>query len=113
MKKNTVLEKSYDFSLMVISLYKKLELDREFVISRQVLRSGTSIGANIEEAQDGYSRAEFKHKLSIALKEARETQYWLRLLKHSKLADVSVDQELEAVAEILRLLTSIVKSIDS
>lgn len=79
--KNIVKEKSFNFSLQIINLYKKLVNEKEYVISKQLLRSATSIGANIEEADARYSKKDFTAKMSIASKEARETKYWLRLLK--------------------------------
>ena len=82
---NKILEMSFDFSLQIIQLYKILIEQKEYVLSKQLLRSGTSIGANIEEAIAAQSRKDFISKLSIASKEARETRYWLRLLDKSKL----------------------------
>jgi four helix bundle protein len=83
-KDNIILDKSYQFALKVIDLNKTLVNEKkEFVLSKQLLRSGTSIGANVNEAIDGQSRADFIHKMSIALKEARETIYWLKLLHDS------------------------------
>ena len=84
MKDNIIQKKSYDFALTIIALYRNLVKGNEFVLSKQLLRSGTSIGANVEEAQAGQSRADFISKMSIASKEARETCYWLRLLRDSK-----------------------------
>jgi four helix bundle protein len=82
MKENTVKDKSFVFALRVIKLAKYLEnKKREFVLSRQVLRSGTAIGALVREAEHAESRADFIHKMSIALKEAHETLYWLELLR--------------------------------
>jgi len=84
MKENLVQCKSYSFALKVVGLYQRLTSSkREFILVKQLLRSGTSIGANVEEAIGGHSRADFAAKLSIAYKEARETSYWLRLLKDS------------------------------
>ncbi|MBR7073226.1 MAG: four helix bundle protein, partial [Eubacterium sp.] len=81
MKKNVVAEKSKLFALRIIRLYRFLQEDKkEFVISKQILRCGTSIGANIAEAIRGESKPDFYHKLNIALKEASETEYWLELL---------------------------------
>jgi four helix bundle protein len=82
----------------------------EYVISRQLLRSGTSIGANVAEATAGQSRRDFLAKMSIASKEARETKYWLQLLDESDLAPVDVSDELRDVEELIRILTSIVKT---
>jgi four helix bundle protein len=84
-KDNIVLNKSFDFALEIIELYKILKSKNEFVISKQLLRSGTSIGANVEEATAAQSKKDFATKMSIASKEARETRYWLRLLNKSKL----------------------------
>ncbi|MFQ5613627.1 MAG: four helix bundle protein, partial [Anaerolineae bacterium] len=81
-----------------------------YVLSKQLLRSGTSIGANVEEAGAAQSRKDFLPKMSIASKEARETRYWLQLLQESGLVDVDVGRELELVDELIRILTSIVKT---
>ena len=83
MAKSIIQTKSFMFALQIIALYKVLQGQREFVISRQLLRSGTSIGANVEEASAAQSRADFLSKMSIASKEARETRYWLLLLEES------------------------------
>jgi four helix bundle protein len=81
MGKHIVREKSFSFALRIVKLYKYLtEEKREYVLSKQVLRSGTSIGALIREAEQGESKADFIHKLAISLKEAKETEYWLELL---------------------------------
>ena len=83
MRENEVKELSFKFALKIIELYKFLQNKKEFVMSKQILRCGTSIGANIEESQAAQSRKDFISKLSIANKEARETKYWLRLLNES------------------------------
>ncbi|MEX1193050.1 MAG: four helix bundle protein [Brumimicrobium sp.] len=83
-KKNVVVEKSFDFALEIISYCEILEDKRKFVIARQLLKSGTSIGANIREAQNAESKADFIHKLKISAKEADETEYWLLLCQESK-----------------------------
>jgi four helix bundle protein len=113
MAESIVAAKSYNFALRIIKLYKHLTQEqREFVLAKQVLRSGTSIGANVEEALGGQSKADFRHKLSIALKEARETSYWLRLLKDSDFikpdAFSSIHGECDEITKILRsiILTS-------
>ncbi|MBC5993959.1 four helix bundle protein [Pontibacter cellulosilyticus] len=113
MAESIVATKSYNFALRIIKLYKHLTQEqREFVLAKQVLRSGTSIGANVEEALGGQSKADFRHKLSIALKEARETSYWLRLLKDSDYvkpdAFKSIHSECDELIKILRsiILTS-------
>jgi four helix bundle protein len=88
-----------------IRLYRDLQDKREYVLSRQLLRSGTSIGANVEEAGGGQTRKDFYAKMCLAAKEARETRYWLRLLQHSELVPVYVGSALNSVDEILRILT--------
>ncbi len=82
---NVVAAKSYAFAIRIVNLYKHLSHDKkEFVISKQMLRSGTAIGALIKEAEHAQSKADFLHKMSIALKEANETEYWLMLLKDTE-----------------------------
>jgi four helix bundle protein len=111
MKESPIREKSYAFALEIIRLSKLLQDRREFVLSRQLLRSGTSIGANVEEAQAGQSRADFASKMSIASKEARESNYWLRLLRDSQLLpETEVSKAISQSTELVRMLTSIVKS---
>lgn len=105
-----VKEKSFRFSLLIIELYKKLTSEKEYVISKQLLRSGTSVGANIEEANAGVSKKDFVNKMSIASKEARETLYWLRLLNESKLVNIEAHKEINNVNELIKMLTSIVKT---
>ena len=111
MKDNIIQQKSFDFALKIIVLYRSLVKGNEYVLSKQLLRSGTSIGANVEEAQAGQSRADFVSKLSIASKEARETNYWLRLLRDSKILDEAEVKSLLSESDaIIKILTSIVKS---
>ncbi len=109
MKENLIKDKSYQFSLKIIYLYKKLITDKkEFVLSKQILRSGTSIGANVEEAVGAQSRNDFVSKLSIAYKEARETHYWIRLLVDSGyLEKTTSEQLLNDCEEILRIIGKI------
>ncbi|ADR21705.1 four helix bundle protein [Marivirga tractuosa] len=109
-KENIILVKSFDFALEVVDLYKKMVAQNEYVLSKQLLRSGTSIGANIEEAMAGFSKKDFTHKMSISSKEARETKYWLRLIKHSQVVQIEVDELLTKNEELIRILTSIVKT---
>jgi four helix bundle protein len=111
MKQNVVQEKSYSFALKAVSAYRRLIETKEFVLSKQMLRAATSVGANVEEALAGQSRADFLSKISVAHKEARETTYWLRLLRDSKLMERTVAEEmLKESDELLRILTSIVKT---
>lgn len=112
-KKNVIKEKSFSFALETIKLYRKMQAEREYILSRQLLRSGTSIGANVEEAIAGASRRDFIAKLVIAQKEARETCYWLKLIQKSELTTVNVDQNLSGAEELVRILTAIVKTSQS
>ncbi|MBN1119049.1 MAG: four helix bundle protein [Bacteroidales bacterium] len=107
---NVILRKSYKFALQVVNLYKLLCNDKkEYVLSKQLLRSGTSIGANINEAMEGVSKADFVNKLSISLKEARETLYWLNLLKDSEYLDLKNFQNAASECdEIIKILKSII-----
>jgi len=107
----TVKEKSFALALSIIKLCRNLESKREFVISRQLMRSGTSIGAQIEEAGAAESRKDFLHKMSIASKEARETNYWLRLLHESEIqTGIDLKPYLQDSVELVGLLTAIVKT---
>lgn len=107
---NPIRKKSFEFALLIIDLYRKLQLRHEYVLSKQLLRSGTSIGANVEEACAGQSRRDFLAKMSIASKEARETKYWLLLISESRLGEVDVTDALQRAEELIRILTSIVKT---
>ena len=108
-KRNIILEKSFDFALSIIEFAEELENQKKFVIAKQILKSGTSIGANIREAQSCESRADFIHKLKISAKEADETEYWLLLCKHSK--SYKYDEKLlPKLDEIQKLLTAIISS---
>lgn len=112
MKNNIIIDKSYGFALRIVKLSQYLVKNKkEFILSKQILRSGTSIGANIEEAIGGQSRKDFLNKMSIAYKEARETDYWLRLLKDSDILSenhfFSIHNDLE---EIIKILTKIQKT---
>jgi len=110
MADSKVREKSFAFALDIIRLYTRLRDSHEYVICRQLLRSGTSIGANIEEATAAQSRKDFASKMCIASKEAHETKYWLRLLDESDLTRIDVTAELRGVEELIRMLTAIVKT---
>ena len=114
MKDNIILDKSFTFAIRVVKLYKHLCNDKkEYVLSKQLLRCGTSIGANINEAQAGQSKADFIAKMSIASKEARESKYWIDLLiktEYLNIKDKHTVSLLNDIKEIVKLLTSIVKS---
>ena len=110
-KENIVRDKSYQFALKIIELVKKFPQRNEgYVIGRQLLRAGTSIGANIEEAIAAFSKQDFIYKMSIALKEARETHYWLRLIRDSNVIPEDVNEVIEEAHELVKILTSIVKT---
>jgi len=110
-KPNIIKDKSYKFALDIINIYKQMINQNEFILSRQLVRSGTSIGANAEEATAAQSRKDFISKMSIASKEARETNYWLRLLRDSKLCDgIDFSDVIKESEEIIAILTSIVKT---
>ena len=110
-KENLIRDKSYKFALEVISLYSMLKEQKEFIISKQLLRSGTSIGANVEEALAAQSKKDFISKMSIASKEARETNYWLRLLRDSGISKgIDFSDIIDKSQEMIRILTSIVKT---
>ena len=109
---NVIEDKSFHFAIRIVNLYKYLcRAEREYVLSKQVLRSGTSIGANVAEAQQAQSRADFVAKLSIALKETSETKYWLRLLKATGYLNGNESQSIYAdCIELEKILVSILKS---
>ena len=112
MKENVVKEKSFAFALRMVNLSKYLQGEKkEFVLSKQALRSGTAIGALVREAEHAESKADFIHKMSIALKEANETLYWLELLH---LSDYIDHQSFESIRinneELVKLLVAIVKT---
>lgn len=110
---NSVIEnKSFQFAVRIVNLYKHLTTEKkEYVLSKQLLKSGTSIGANVSEAEHGQSRADFYSKLSISLKEAHETHYWIKLLYETKFLSEKEFNSLETdIKEIIFLLTSICKT---
>lgn len=113
MKKNVIKEKSYDFALKIVQLSQNLNQSKQFVLSRQILKSGTSIGANVEEGIGGQSKKDFRAKFFIAYKEARETHYWLRLLRDSKLIDIKkADLLIQDCHELKSILASILVTLN-
>ena len=110
MKESIIKQKSFDFSLDIIKLYSFLIENKEFVISKQLLRSATSIGANVNEALAAESKADFIHKMAISSKEARESLYWLELLKQSQIVAFDCNIYIQNCTEIAKILTSIVKT---
>ena len=112
MNDNVIESKSFDFAVRIVNLHKHLSAEKkEFVLSKQLLRSGTSIGANVSEAVRGQSKADFLAKMSIALKEANESHYWIRLLYKT---DFLTEQEFNSiendVVELIKILSSICKT---
>lgn len=110
MRENLIKTKTYSFSIKIVKIYKKLvEFDKEFCLSKQLVNAGTSIGANVEEANGAQSRKDFISKMSIAYKEARETGYWLRILKDSDYLDAVIAENLLGEVEsICRILGKII-----
>ena len=111
-KENIILEKTYAFSLRIVKLYLHLRKQKiELGLGSQLLNSGTSIGANVEEAEGGASPKDFINKMQIAYKEARETRYWLRLLRDSKILETKLAESFVAdCEEIIRILTAILNT---
>ena len=112
MNENIIKIKSFKLAIRIVKLYQYLGNDkREFVFSKQVLRSGTSVGAMVREAEHAESKTDFKHKMAIAQKEANETLYWLELLKET---DYLTKEQFQTIyddtVEIIKLLTSIIKT---
>ena len=112
MKENVIKAKSFEFALRIVKIYQYLiQQKNEFILCKQLLRSGTAIGALVRESEHAESKADFIHKLSIALKEANETEYWIELLYKCNFIDkksyLSVRTDLE---ELLKLLTAIIKT---
>jgi len=107
---NKIQDLAFDFSLQVIELYKILVKQNEYVLSKQLLRSATSIGANVEEANAAQSKKEFTQRMSIASKEARESKYWLRLLDKSQIIKYDYAEHLKKIDHIINILTKIVKT---
>jgi four helix bundle protein len=112
MKPNPIKQKSFDFAIEIVKLSKRLaENKKEYILSKQLLRSGTSIGALVRESEHAESKADFIHKLSISLKEANETEYWLLLLVATDyLSENEFANYHSKIVEILKMLTSIIKT---
>ncbi len=110
-KPNIIKEKTYRFAIDIVNLYKIMIKQNEFNLSNQIVRSGTSIGANVEEAIAAQSRKDFISKMAIASKEARETNYWLRLIRDTDLLkDVGLVTLINESEAIIKIITSIVKT---
>ena len=110
-KGNLIRDEAFDFALRIMKLAKRLRMEKEFELSSQLWRAGTSIGANVEEAQAAQSRADFHSKMTIASKEAREALYWLRLVEKGEIfAAKDLDEAKTQCESMVRILTSIVKT---
>ena len=110
-KENVLANKSYQFALKIVSVCKELTSQKEYILSKQLLKCGTSIGANVAEANGAISNSDFSAKISIAYKESLETKYWLRLLKDSEyLQEEKFENLFESADELSRILYSILKS---
>ena len=109
-KPNLIVTKTFNFSKEIIDLYIHLKKDKIFELATQLFKSGTSIGANVEEAQAAQSKKDFISKMSIAAKEARETRYWLRLLDQTSLTEKGIKHLLKEVEDIINILTKIIKT---
>jgi len=107
MAENIITQKSEDFALSCIKFYQALQKEWEFVLSKQLLRSGTSIGANIAEANSSQSKKDFFSKICISYKEANETRYWIELLQKSSLTQQNASQLKDDCEEIIRILAKI------
>lgn len=110
---NGSVYKSFEFALMTLELSKELKSFKEFDLASQRLRSDTSIGANVNEAGAVVSKKDFVNKMSIALKEARKSWYWLNLLKVSKTIEINVEQNIDRCIELIKIRTSIIKTTQS
>ena len=110
-KENVLMNKTLSFSKRIVKLYKYLTIEKkEYVLSKQLLRSGTSIGANVRESKYAQSDKDFINKLSISLKEASETEYWIELMKDEYLSKKETESIIEELTEILKLLTRIINT---
>ncbi|MCW3085008.1 MAG: hypothetical protein JWP12_2374 [Bacteroidetes bacterium] len=108
-KPNLIVDKTFEFALLIIEFVESLDAGRKYVVANQLLKSGTSIGANVREAQNSESKADFIHKMKIAAKEADETEYWLLLCKQSK--NYPDPAELQnKITEIVKILSKIISS---
>lgn len=110
MNDNVIAKKSLEFALSLLELYKDLINSKDFVLSKQLFRAGTSIGANIQEAYYAQSKKDFISKMHIAAKEARETKYWLILIEKSGFTKLKLNNYFEGIDEILRIINAILKT---
>lgn len=109
-KPNIIVDRTFQFAVDIARLYKKLKQEKEFQIGNQLFRSAGSIGANVQEAQAAQSRKDFVSKMSIASKEARETSYWLKVIREAGLIETNLDALIKEIDEIINILTKIIKT---
>jgi len=109
-KNNLILDKSFDFALRIIHIYKLMIKQNEYVLSKQLLRSGTSISANVEEGVSAHSTKDFVARMIIALKEARETRYWLRLIQYGKFIEEDFPTYIKESEDVIHILTAIINT---
>lgn len=106
-----VLKKSFDFGVKIVQLHEQLSEEKHFVLGKQLLRSGTSVGANINEALSAYSKKDFVHKLTISLKEAYESEYWIKLIDAAGITkDINYQTYLKDAVELQKILTAIINT---
>ena len=113
MKENVILDKTYRFAVQMTIVCKKLKEKKEYHLASQLMRSATSIGANVQEATAAQTKRDFIAKMSIASKEAREAHYWINILKESKVMDIDYSDHLKESEEIIKILTAILKTAKS
>ncbi|MBI4836571.1 MAG: four helix bundle protein [Candidatus Abawacabacteria bacterium] len=111
MKHNFLKKRSFALAVEIIYFYQKLLQQKEYVIAKQLLRSGTSVGANISESHSAQSKRDFLNKLEIALKEARKTEYWLQLLDETNLTKIDCKQIIESTEQMIKLLVTSVNTV--
>ena len=109
-KESIIQKKSFEFAVRIVNLYKNLSKTNDTIILKQLLRSATSIGANVNEGSAGQTRRDFITKMSIASKEARETLYWLKLLSETKYYDIDLKSYYDECSELVKILTKIMKT---
>ncbi len=108
-QKNIIIEKTFNYALKIVTYCELLEVNRKFIVSRQLFKSGTSIGANVREAQNAESKTDFIHKMKIAAKEADETEYWLLICKNSPTYP-SIEELLTDLSEIIKIISKIIST---
>ncbi len=110
MKNNPLLDRSFAFAIQIVTVSRQLGSRKEFVISKQLLKSGTSVGANIEEAIAASTKRDFAYRMSVACRECRETRYWLRLIQATSMLEDELGSMIDESTELIKILTKIVKT---